>query len=116
MKLSVVIPTKTRPESLARVLAALAPQIGAVPGGAEILVVDDGSEEPIEVPPGVTLLRQEPAGPAVARNAGAARAQGEVLLFLGDDTEPEAGFLAGHAAAHREQPMHFSSPLSYRCK
>ncbi|MBL8114098.1 MAG: glycosyltransferase [Acidobacteria bacterium] len=100
MKLSVVIPTKNRPGSLARVLAALTPQLNAVPGGAEALVVDDGSEEPAEVPPGVVLLRQEAAGPAVARNAGAARAQGEVLLFLGDDTEPEAGFLAAHAAAH----------------
>lgn len=58
-------------------------------------MVDDGSPEAPEVPPGVTLLRQEDRGfrVAAARNLGAARARGELLCFLDADTAPEPDYI-----------------------
>jgi len=109
VRLSVVIPTRDRREKLERVLQALRPQLDEVPGGAEVLVVDDGSSDGtgawLATAGGVRAFRLEGTGPARARNLGAREAAGELLLFLGDDTVPEPRLLALHDAAHRE-PHH----------
>jgi len=60
----------------------------------EVIVADDGSldgtaEYVLEKFPSVRLLRLEPAGLGVARNAGAAAAKGEILAFTDDDCEPD---------------------------
>jgi GT2 family glycosyltransferase len=47
------------------------------------------------------LILQENAGPARARNVGAAAASGDLLLFLGDDTVPQRGWLVAHLEEHR---------------
>ena len=108
--LSVVIPTKDRADALARTLDALEAQ--RLDGGAaEIVVVDNGSgDRTVEqvrrraarsrVP--IRLLEQPGGGPAAARNAGVEASDGEILLFLGDDTEPnDSELLAAHLALHR---------------
>jgi GT2 family glycosyltransferase len=75
----------------------------------EIVVVDDASED--ETPallagqpaPVRTLHRDRRAGFATACNDGAAAARGELLAFLNNDTEPQAGWLdalVAHADAH----------------
>ncbi len=105
---SVVVPTHNRLEILPEVLAALAAQRDAP--GFELLVVDDGSSDgtrdwlaarPVE--PGFRWIRQEPRGPAAARNRGVEAAQGERIAFLGDDTVPAPDWLAEHARAHRQR-------------
>jgi GT2 family glycosyltransferase len=111
--LSVVIPTKDRVAALTRTLDALEGQ-RADGAGLEVLVVDNGSGDgtPDVVRrraegPGlpIRLLEQPDGGPAAARNAGAAAASGEVLLFLGDDTEPaDAGLLRAHLDLHAARP------------
>lgn len=108
-RFSIVVPTFDRAERLARVLDALARESAAFAGGVETIVVDDGSGDEtrrVLATRGATVraLRQENAGPARARNRGAAAAGGELLVFLGDDVEPCAGFLAAHDAAHRNAP------------
>ncbi len=111
--LSVVIPTKDRAEALGRTLDALEAQEA---GGAtlEAVVVDNGSNDGTleqvrarEADGGLSirLLEQPEGGPAAARNAGVAAASGEVLLFLGDDTEPEdRGLLRAHLDLHAARP------------
>jgi glycosyltransferase involved in cell wall biosynthesis len=96
MRLSVVIPTRDRPELLADCLETLAVQ-AQPPGGMEILVVDDGSEEPLvldggrrEVP--VRCLRQPAGGLNAARNRGVEEARGELIAFLDDDTLVRPGW------------------------
>ncbi len=111
--LSVVIPTKDRAPALARTLAALEAQQA---GGAQIeaIVVDNGSSDgtvaqvkdraaSAAIP--IQLLERPEGGPATARNAAVEAAGGELLLFLGDDTEPEdAGLLRAHLDLHAARP------------
>jgi|GEM_PF-240487 len=109
VRISVVIPTFDRLAELKRTLAALESQRTSLPFGVEIVVVDDGSRDGTDAflrewaarTTGAKALSQENAGPARARNRGAAAAGGEIVLFLGDDTVPERGFLSAHEKAHR---------------
>jgi GT2 family glycosyltransferase len=104
----VVIPTHNRLGDLQRVVAAVEGQ--HAPGGCrpELIVVDDGSSDGTgdwlrgQAGHGrLVALTQGNAGPAVARNRGAGAATGEVLLFLGDDTVPQPGWLLAHLEEHR---------------
>jgi GT2 family glycosyltransferase len=108
--LSVVIPTHERPEQLTRCLEALARQ-DYPRERFSLVVVDDGSPTPVsevlagtDGPLRVDLIRQRNAGPAAARNAGARRARGSLLVFTDDDCTPEPGWLRALAAAHVETP------------
>jgi GT2 family glycosyltransferase len=89
-RLSVVIPSRHRPASLARCLRAIA-ETDLQREELEVLVVLDGEDvaEP-DVPRGlpVRVLRTPHGGPAVARNRGVAAARGEVLAFTDDDCTP----------------------------
>lgn len=100
---SVVVPTYRRPQHLAGCLEALARQ--DYPADRfEVVAVDDGSPEPLTDVVArwgdrmnLVLLVQENAGPAAARNAGAARARGDLLAFTDDDCAPRPGWLRGLA-------------------
>jgi GT2 family glycosyltransferase len=109
---SVIVPAHDRPESLALCLQALASQDYAR-AGYEVVVVDDGSNPPIREATGVvpgelelTWIEQGQAGPAAARNAGAARARGRYLVFTDDDCLPGPDWLCGFEARFRETPDH----------
>jgi glycosyltransferase involved in cell wall biosynthesis len=63
--------------------------------GGQVVVVDDGSTEPLpELPDGVDLIRQENQGVARARNAGLARVQTPYVLVLDADDRLAPGALA----------------------
>jgi GT2 family glycosyltransferase len=76
-----------------------------------VIVVDDGGEISLD---GVlalfkealciTLLRQPHAGPAAARNVGAATAKGDFLAFTADDCVPAADWLDSLAARFTTRP------------
>jgi glycosyltransferase involved in cell wall biosynthesis len=102
-EVSVVVPTRDRPASLARCLAALERQRDA--GPLEVVVVDDGSESAAEVAAVVTrspparLVRAAGRGPAAARNAGVRAARGRVVCFTDDDCLPAPTWAARLGAA-----------------
>jgi glycosyltransferase involved in cell wall biosynthesis len=83
--ISIVLPTHNRPHYLrAAVDSVLAQSVTSW----ELLLVDNGSDEPIDLPadPRVRLLRLPVnGGPAAARNAGLDEADGQVVAFLDDD-------------------------------
>ena len=112
-RFSVVVPTYDRPGRLRACLAALR-QLDYPPERFEVLVVDDGSPTPLQPvfeaargPLNATLVRQENAGPAAARNAGAARATGTFLAFTDDDCVPAPGWLRALADGFARAPGHF---------
>ena len=107
---SIVIPTYARPERLRDCLAALAQQTMAA-DTFEVVVVDDGSPQPVEPlantalhSPAVRVIRQQNAGPAAARNRGVAEARGELIVLTDDDCLPTPSWLESLVTAHRQCP------------
>lgn len=107
---SVVIPTHNRRALMTEMLAALANQAPGTPAFEVVAVADgciDGTPAMLRDWHGtfpVRVLELPGRGPAEARNAGAAAAQADLLLFLDDDVLPTPGLVAAHHAAHRDQP------------
>ena len=101
---SVVIPTHNRLDMLQRVLDALEQQHDAPP--FETIVINDGSTDEtdkiLSQRKGIVFRSQPNSGPGRARNHGVSLARGRFIVFIGDDTVPEARFLAEHARTHRE--------------
>jgi serine acetyltransferase/GT2 family glycosyltransferase len=104
--LSVVIATYNRAASAERLLRELAEQ-SLPPHAYEVIVVDDGSAEPVAprlaglaVPYALRVVRQENAGPAAARDTGIQAAAAEVIVLVDDDMIVGPEFLAGHLDAH----------------
>jgi glycosyltransferase involved in cell wall biosynthesis len=111
-RVSVVIPTHNRKEALLPTLRALA-EVEYPADRWEIVLVDDGSTDGTEAavrewapesPVPFRYLQQAQAGPAAARNRGAAEATGDVLVFLDDDITVSPNFLAEHVAALAAHP------------
>lgn len=87
---SVVIPAYNAERSITRCVEALRNQVW-LPGTYEILVIDDGSRDgtaAAAAAAGARVIRQANAGPAAARNLGAERARGDILLFTDADCTP----------------------------
>lgn len=93
---SIVVPTRNRPDSLARLLDSVEDQKD---GCVEVIVIDDASAEPVKVEPAyrtaVTVLRRDKSeGACSARNLGIEKARGDWIVFLDDDIEfADAGVL-----------------------
>ena len=96
MKLSVVVATHNRKESLRCCLHSLQDQTLAA---TELIVVDDGSDDGTaemvqQEFPAVRLVRQDTnCGPATARNKGLLLATGEIVAFTDDDCLPSPEWL-----------------------
>jgi len=52
----------------------------------------------------IRIDHARPLGRAVATNAGAARASGDILIFLDGDTLAAPNFVSDHIEVHRERP------------
>jgi rSAM/selenodomain-associated transferase 2 len=88
--LSIIVPCLNEAHGIAGTLVALAP---LRTHGTEVIVVDGGSRDgtPERAAPFADLVISARRGRALQMNAGAARARGEILLFLHADTLlPEA--------------------------
>jgi glycosyltransferase involved in cell wall biosynthesis len=85
---SVVIPAFNRNASLGRAIESVLAQTDT---DFEIIVIDDGSDEPPDDivgrlnDPRVRLIRQSHAGGGAARNCGIAQARGRYIAFLDSD-------------------------------
>jgi glycosyltransferase involved in cell wall biosynthesis len=107
-RLSVVIATFNRRPILERLLRDLARQT-VPPPSFEVVVVDDGSREPVRaacealpLPYALRVIDQANAGAAAARQRGAEGARAELVLFLDDDMEVSDALLEAHLGAHAD--------------
>jgi len=92
--LSVVVPTRDRPERLRAALTALRAALGP---DDELIVIDSASADPIPTAAvvseaGARLLRCDRPGASVARNAGWRLARHEYVGFVDDDVVVEPGW------------------------
>lgn len=99
--LSVVIPTRDRPEMLERCLVALAADLN---DGDEVIVVDSASRDAEAVARvarrgGVRLIRCDRAGASLARNTGWRGARHDLVAFVDDDVRVQLGWSAGLSVA-----------------
>ncbi|WP_133511797.1 glycosyltransferase family 2 protein [Candidatus Thiosymbion oneisti] len=115
--ISVIIPTYNRPRQLTQCLEALSATRGET---FEVIVVDDGSPEPIETTVyafadrlDISCLRRKNAGPASARNVGARVARAPILAFTDDDCRPEPDWLSRIAEAVRRNPHALAGGRTY---
>jgi glycosyltransferase involved in cell wall biosynthesis len=108
-RISVVIATKDRAEHLHRTLGSLETQAGAP--RFEVVVVDNGSTDATaavveqwrtRAPFMVRYVSEPQPNRGKARNRGVEAATGEYLLFCDDDVQAPSGWIAAHAAAHRD--------------
>ena len=105
---TVVIPTQNRRELLERALAGLDRQscdfdlfeviVAANACTDDTAAVVSGRRSPYTL----RLVDGVEPGASAARNAGAERARGPLVIFLDDDIEPSPGFVAAHLAAHAD--------------
>jgi O-antigen biosynthesis protein len=102
--LSVVVPTRDRPELLAQCLDALA---GALRPGDELIVADSSSAHDVVAAlvadHGGMALRCTRPGASRQRNVGAARASHELIAFVDDDVRVDPGWASAFVelfAAH----------------
>lgn len=104
LEVSVIVPTRDRPDLLARCLESLKEQ-GL--DSMEIIVVDDCSvgdrTRSIARDAGAVYIRQDyPQGPGGARNRGLERARGYVVAFIDDDCVASAGWLSAGLAHFKD--------------
>jgi GT2 family glycosyltransferase len=96
VSVTIVVPSRDRPQALARCLAAL----GALDldDPPEIVVVDDGSRDEAAVAAvvaavaGARVVRTRGVGLGAARNVGVRAATGAIVLFTDDDCRPDPGW------------------------
>lgn len=109
MILSYIIPTYQRSGTLLRHLEMLSRQT-LDPALYEVLILQDGTET-ITFPTNHTrygkkinlkVIETEHKGPAAARNLGAKYAEGDAILFVGDDTFPHRSLLYRHWLQHKQ--------------
>ena len=106
-KISLVVATFNRLPLLERLLRQLDAQT-LPPAQFEVVVVDDGSKEPVagpldtlEVRYPLRVLRQANAGVAKARHQGVLHARGDILAIVDDDMQVPPEFLQAHLDAHQ---------------
>lgn len=121
MRFSVVIPTYNRSEKIPQCLEALFAQ-KFNKKKYEVIFVDDGSTDDTQkvverlskdAPVAVSVIKQKNQGQGVARNRGVEEAQGEIVLFIGDDIVATPTLLAEHDKIHAQHPERGSAGLGF---
>ena len=104
VQISVIVPTRDRPELLRRTLDCLAPGTQTLAADQYEVIVSDDARPPTTAwlassHPWVRTVEGPARGPAANRNAGARAARGTWLAFTDDDTEPRRDWLEALARA-----------------
>jgi GT2 family glycosyltransferase len=107
---SVIIPSHDRSFSLRRALDALHSQTYPIDLIEVTVVADSCIDDTLamlkdyKAPFKLQVIEEKCRSASIARNAGAAAATGELLLFLDDDIEVMPLFVEAHVRIHQERP------------
>ncbi|MEK7524125.1 MAG: glycosyltransferase family 2 protein [Patescibacteria group bacterium] len=121
MRFSIVIPTHNRIEKLKNCLSSLAAQ-NFDKTLYEVLVIDDGSQDDTlavlkdiqkDFPVPLYYFSQPNQGQGVARNRGIKEANGEIILFMGDDVVATPQLLEAHDRVHLRHDEESAAVLGF---
>ncbi|HEX6384546.1 MAG TPA: glycosyltransferase [Anaerolineae bacterium] len=123
---SVIIPTRNRCHRLRQTLDSLGRQTFPSTDFEVIVVADGCQDETAEMVSDyqasydLHLVDQPNQGPAAARNNGAAKARGQLLIFIDDDIEATPTLVEAHLLAHWRRPggvvIGYLPPVLYQQK
>jgi len=109
---SIIVPTYARTRQISDCLQSLV-RLDYPRDRFEVIIVNDGGPtvpemvvRPVRDRLNVKIIEQTHAGPATARNTGAAQAKGEFLVFTDDDCAPSVDWLQTLAARFAATPSH----------
>lgn len=105
MNASIIIPTKNRTKLLEETISAIFDYQVYPFGKFEVIVVNDGNEEPKAIQQkykDIIVLKNKGSGAACARNTGAETARYDMLLFIDDDMLIPTGCIARHVGLHQK--------------
>ncbi len=104
---SVIVPTRDRPELLRAALSSVR-RVEGPDVRLDVIVVDNGSPASgaaeVAASFGARCLRAEEQGAGAARSVGLAAVRGDFVAFLDDDDEWLAGHLRPHLDVMRQRP------------
>jgi GT2 family glycosyltransferase len=113
VKLSIIIATHARPDSLALLLASLAPQMRA--DDHEVFIAENGTPSPTPIDPATVAtdariihLHETRPGKCRMQNRAIAAARGEIVVCLDDDLAVAEGYIAAVERFFAERP-HFAA-------
>jgi GT2 family glycosyltransferase len=97
VRLSIVIATHARPQSLTRLIGSLGPQIHA--GDHELIIAENGTPTPVPLDrtsfntnADILHLHESRRGKCRVQNRAIARARGDIIAFLDDDLAVAVGY------------------------
>lgn len=106
--ISIIIPARNAERTLGQTLHSIVEQSDAPD---EIIIIDDGSVtpvdtlDPVKTRPDIRLIHLDKSrGPAVARNAGAAIARSDVILFIDSDVVLDGNAVQRIRRVFRDSP------------
>lgn len=114
IEISVIIPTYNEERYISKCLETILNQTHK---SYEVIVVDDGSiDNTVEVikkfiPEGVQFYQKNRGGPASARNLGAEKAKGDILLFLDHDMYFSKSFIEDLVRPIKEKGVVGTAPI-----
>jgi glycosyltransferase involved in cell wall biosynthesis len=120
MQISVIIPTHNRSRILHECLAALFKQ-DFPQKDYEVIVVDDGSKDDTKTVvhglkdkrENLYYFHQQNQGQGIARNLGVTHANGNIVIFIGDDIIVKRDFLTEHVRVHLRHPEENAAALGF---
>ena len=105
---SIIIPTYNREDLLPKTVRSILAQSLV---DWELIIIDDGSSDNTEAAMAqfrqdfrIAYSKQENAGPAAARNAGLAKAKGDVIVYIDSDDTVSPDFLSTIKKKLRDHP------------
>jgi len=106
---SIIVPSRGMDDNLRKLFDALAKELAGK--NVELILADDGSPQPLDFlaeeykgKMELKVVRQDPKGPAAARNLGIKNAASDIFIFIDSDVVPQPGWFDAILAPLEQNP------------
>jgi glycosyltransferase involved in cell wall biosynthesis len=106
---SIIVPSRGMDDNLKKLFDSLANELAGK--NVEVILADDGSPKPLDFLSvdykgkiDLKVVRQQPLGPAAARNSGIRQAASDIFIFVDSDVVPQPGWFEAIIAPLEQDP------------